>query len=245
MNDDRGVISVEALIAVTVFIVLMSFLLSLTKLFYIEDVMSQTVLEEVGELEKYNYLYEKVGVFDTELLNHLEIPLEASRLEFLDQFMGENLNHLTKELFLKSIYKRQLETIEQQLSSISNVILKRFTFSENRLEAVINYNHNLPFNMMIAQTISIKKTFWLFGNDGKLYEHQTLADFVNQTDDTAGLTIVYTTKSGTKYHKKTCFYIIRSTTDHQAVRKINMKKALSELLKPCKRCILNEGGIWN
>ena len=64
LKNKRGSLSIEALISVSTFLVLIVFLISLITLISTEERLDQRSYDILKELEIYNYLYEKVGFDD-------------------------------------------------------------------------------------------------------------------------------------------------------------------------------------
>lgn len=238
IKNKRGLISVEALLTVTIFVLLMSFLISLLQLFYIEDVLSQKVFDSVDELEKMNYLLEKIGDVHLEDLAIDNLPIDLKEYTYLNTFLNSEYQDQNKDVFLRHHFETDISQVMDRYKVVNDWSLEEFVLLGDRLSIDLTYKHHLPFKIQLKPEIQVNKTLWLFGDDPTLSDHQTLADILGNFNDFSVSTYVYTTKTGVKYHLKTCFYINRTTTDQSKIKRLSLKEALAAYFLPCKRCIL-------
>jgi len=232
MTDSRGNISVEALISITLFILLMSFLFQMLSMFSKEDKMSQIIFDEIYALENYGYLYEKVGLLDQEIDVNLG---EHQEIIDLINTSIKKINQKSKASYLKWVLKQELDVHKIEIDS--------FEIQGDTLSCKVTYNRQYLFGLSHDFDVFITKRMWLFGDQKELYPNKTLSDVLKKQTEDERNQLVYQTKTGGKYHLAGCFYLERSTTDHAKIKKMSLydAKYLYHLM-PCKRCM--KGVTW-
>ncbi len=104
--NDKGNISIEALISVTVFILLMIFLWQMLMIFSVEDTVSQQVFDDIYQLENYGYIYEKIGFINKPL--KIEGFENKEVISFINTAM-QTINHQSKESYLRYMLQTELD----------------------------------------------------------------------------------------------------------------------------------------
>lgn len=236
LKNKEGVITIESMIAVSILVIVMTTLMSIVTYFLIQDTHGQALLDLLDEVEVHNYLFEKMGIVDFQVLDEYHFLLEKLPIEPLKKVLNRNLNQ-TKSMYLNSVFLKGLSKIEE------NYELKSWSFKDNILRSELSLMIKLPFGYQKSDVFILEKRFWLFGSNAELFKHITLADLINQTKRLNDQTKVYVTKTGKRYHLFTCFYINRSTTNQSAIRMLTLKVAKLRY-EPCKLCILGGGLPW-
>lgn len=223
--NNRGSISVEALIGVTVFVLLMVFLGQMLMVFSAEDIVSQKVFDGVYQLENHGYLYEKIGLLHQS--PRIKGFDNSKILDLLNSSM-KAIDYKTKEAYLKFILSNSLD---------DNLSLSKFDLNQDRIMCQIVYEKQYLFGLKHEFIITVEKQLWLFGDDKSLYPHETLKDLLSRQYSKEKNTVVYHTKTGSKYHIEGCFYLRRSTTDKDKIKSISLYQAqYFYRFTPCKKC---------
>lgn len=220
--NNRGSISVEALITVSVMILLMAFMIQFMFFIQEEDLRTQYVYDALEDLEVCNYLYEKIGV--------IKIPIP-------DSPYTEYVSELVKSLE-EYVDGFVLETVLEQLLLKHDMMLTSYTYQDGVISGVVTHEKDFYLGGTKSFSIGFEKRLWLFGNQSELYPNHTLADLLDKESEEEKSITVYKTKTGEKYHLEGCFYLIRSTTDHMNIEGMTLYNARhKEHLSPCKRCL--------
>ncbi len=220
--NKRGSLTVEAVISVSTLILVLSFLFQIIILPSNEDIFSQKVFDALNELDNYSYAYEKIGLI--EITDKLDIVKGYSK--YINS-IAEYGNGIAKKEYLKSVFKSSLN---------KEIKILEFDLDNDLIKGKISYNRNYIFSNK-DYIIEFEKKLFLFGDDKKLFPNKTLASALDKiSDEDENNIIVYKTKTGSKYHKWGCFYLVRSTTDKKNITEQTLLEAQRMGLMPCKRC---------
>lgn len=227
MKNKRGSITVEAVIVVSVMILVCASLFQLLTLFPEEDIKVQTVYDICNKLDTVYYIYHKVGIFDSTYesgYQALDDLIEQTR-KFSDETTAEYI----------------LEETLSNLLAHEDMVLSSFELKDDRISGQIGYSRSIVFGYTWDMAIKFDKTMWLFGDNKSIYPNKSLADLLHTRDDHEKNLLVYQTKTGGKYHMAGCFYLRRSTTDKPNIKSMSLYEAKRiKHLTPCKRCIGGE-----
>lgn len=243
INNLDGSLSVEALISISVFLILIVFFINMITVVSLEDKIDQSTVDLISELEIYNYLYEKIG-FD-QILNidgykdRITDYIGNTREEWLEYLNFDKLIlDKGKESFLSTIAKEKIEDILEKNRKYSRLLNYDFSISDDIVTIKFSYSIVLIMDYKVRTTHFFEKKMWLFGDNSEIYPNDTLLSKLIKEDDELKNITVYKTKTGSKYHLEGCFYLRRSTTDKENIESLSMYKAkLIYQLEPCKRCI--------
>lgn len=210
----KGNTSIEALISVSVLILFFVILIQILLSFALDDLESQRLLDCLENINNYALAYDLIG-YDESLLDDFE-DLDLSILrEVKDQ---------SKEAFLESIFLSIFHNGEIEIHGdwITGYVPVGHTFLLKNTSSYIYFN----------------KKMLTYGNDPNLFDYKSLVDLLEETKEDEKNVYVYKTKTGSKYHEKSCFYLKRSTTDHDAIERISIYEAkYIYFLTPCKKCM--------
>lgn len=228
--NKKGVITVEAILALGV---LLSVILVLTSLFQymaFQDQVSQIGHDTLKDIEIVNFAYHVIEPSDW-------LPVEKVIPEKLNGFIEPYLQPIisfASEKVLTEAFESYFEISYTAYDIDTEVSVE---LNAHHIHVEINYDYVLPFLIDVKDCLVIDSQLYMYGVDG--HNPKTIDAFSGSDKQ-----YVYVTKSGHKYHTKDCFYINRSTTDHSKVRKISLKEAMKSY-QPCRRCILKEANPWN
>lgn len=246
LKNKAGVLSIEALMSVSIFLLVIVILINLLTLISTEERMDQYSYDLIKELEIYNYLYEKIG-FDeiTDLSSYKDaiyqyakqIPnLPEEYLELLD--FDEWCIDKGKEFFLSSTFKTRLESELLRYSRYTKLKIYEFDLEDNLLGVSFKYDVSLPLGFKFEIGHKIEKELWLFGDESDIYPNETLISKLKKEEVEEKSIVVYKTRTGGKFHTINCFYIVRSSTDKDNIVGITLKDAKSKYgLTSCSRCM--------
>ncbi len=220
--NKRGSITVESVIVVSTFIVVLSFLFQLMLLPSKEDISSQQIFDSLNELDNYSYAYEKIGLMEIKDQLHIISPYK----KYVDDIFKYG-NHLAKKEYLKLVFKHLLK---------ENIEIVEFDLEEDIIKGRVSYNRRYIFEERNYE-IEFEKKLFLFGDNRTLFPNKTLASVMKDAlEGEENSVLVYKTKTGSKYHKSGCFYLERLTTDKKNITAHTLLEAEKMGLKPCKRC---------
>jgi hypothetical protein len=243
MKLKKGSISIEAVISLSTLILFFSFLIQALLFYGFHDQTAQTIYDEIDSLSHYNYIYESVGIFNMADYPAFESEIPAEIKPLITKGI-QAIDGQGKEVFLKSVLKKQLEKIVH--SKVKDFKIIDFDLESDYLSVKVSYLQALPFGIEIPGYVQIDKQLWFLGSHPELINMKTLSSMLKENQEEQSNLYVYITKTGSKYHLEDCFYITRSTTDHKAVKKVILKDAEKNYgLTPCKRCILKGWSLWN
>lgn len=220
--NNKGSISIEALITLTVMILLMAFMIQMMFLLPEEDLMTQYVYDALETLEISNYMYHKIGILD------LPLP-DSPYSDYLSGVMND-LDDYAASYALEEVLNQLLKKHEMTLTT--------YAYKEGVVSGIVSYEKKFYLGGTRQFSIGFEKRLWLFGNEKNLYPNHTLADLLDKERDEEKNITVYKTQTGEKYHLEGCFYLIRSTTNHLSIESMTLYHARhKEHLSPCKRCL--------
>jgi hypothetical protein len=231
----KGSLSIEALISCSVLLMLLVILVSLFSFLSVEDQMAQAVLDEAKSLEMDYYLIQKVGISDWSILQSIDQVLP----EYVEEILGQRFSSYSELVTVESFMYLRLKYLLEDRGIVTSITIEDFEVEEDVLSFEIAYKQVLPLGIAVKNSIKLVYKMWYFGNAPYLYHQTTLGELIDEKADV----FVYVTKTGSKYHTKDCFYIVRSSTDQKGVKKILLTEA-KQGYAPCKRCILKEVSGW-
>ena len=243
INNSNGSLSIEALISVSVFLILMVFFINMITIVSLEDKVDQSTVDLISEIEIYNYLYEKIGFnqvlnigsYKDRILSYIGSE-NGAWLEYLD--FDKSILDKGKECFLSSVAENKIKVILKKNRRYSKLLSYDFSISGDIVTIDFSYNIILIMDYKVKTVHSFEKKMWLFGDNSEIYPNVTLLSSLAEEDEDLKNITVYKTKTGTKYHMKGCFYLNRSTTDKENIESLSMYKAkIIYKLQACKRCI--------
>lgn len=224
--NKKGSITVEALISVSIMILVLTSLFQLLTLYPTEDIQVQKTYDALNQLDTAYYLYHKVGVFDFDF---------KSGNDSLDQLISSTRDYLNQ-----ASVEKMLEGYLKHLLNDTAIEVKNFALENDIITGEIVYESHISLGPSWLMTTSFEKRLWLFGNEKEIYPNTTLLDQVKDSQEKDKSLIVYVTKTGEKYHQEGCFYLIRSTTDKSQIKALTLYEAKKKHLVPCKRCMGGE-----
>jgi len=218
---NKGSVSVEAAIVFPITILIMVICMQLLAFFPNEDLKVQQVNDALIRLDSLNYVYEKVGLLT------FDLP-EGPYNEFItssQNFVNENLESNILEAYLRyDLHKNE-------------ILLDEFTMTEDTVSGCVSWKKNFVLGFEKESYVKFEHVLWLFGDDKSLYPNETLTNALLKNEADEKSIWVYKTKTGSKYHLKGCFYLVRSTTDKSKIVKVNLYDAKHMyMLKACDRC---------
>jgi hypothetical protein len=215
VTNNKGLTSVESLVGLSTFILVMIVMMRLILFIAEEDSMHHEVMYIANQMEVNQIVSSRIG--------------SISSIDFLP----EDYKHLASKL--EDVLEKMVETLSVEslislidINHVHDIHLESYEINHEQLELIISYEHTFAFIFSRANVIELSYFPRMSGNDASLRELDSLTDYMDKT--------VYITRTGKKYHIKTCFYITRSTTDQSGVRKMKLKEVKFHY-EACKRCI--------
>ncbi|MCH4889034.1 pilus assembly protein [Acidaminobacter sp. JC074] len=219
---NRGSVSVEAAIVFPITILIMVMLVQVIAFFPSEDLKVQQVNDALIRLDSLNYVYEKVGLLTFDLPENPYSDFISSSQSFLN-------DHMASEI-LEAYLKNELSNHE--------ILLEDFSVTGDTVSGLVSWNKAFVFGLKKESHVKFEHVLWLFGDDKSLYPNETLTKTLFKNEEEEKTVMVYKTKSGSKYHRAGCFYLVRSTTDKSKIVKVSLYDAKRKyLLSPCERCV--------
>lgn len=176
MNKE-GSISVEALISVSIFLLLAGFLVGLIQFVGINDYVSQEVFNEVHKLELFNYAYEKIGVLEGADLIRVKKEWPSDLMYVLEADMYARGSE--KEGVLRALFKQGLAGLEKN-RQVTDVAIEAFGLEGEVLETKVTYDQDIALGFKVHQAIHVKAQLWYLGSEPWLIEDLSLADVLKK-----------------------------------------------------------------
>lgn len=217
----KGAVSIEALIAFSVALLLMGFLIQLLLFLPDEEVKTQQLYDAIVDFEIFNYAYEKIGV------KSIELPKFKWSNE-LNQLL-DSLKEYGEAKAYKMVFQKLLEDYD--------LSLEEFLLEDGILRGRVAFEKSFLLAGKREFFIAFEKRIWLFGDQKELYPNVQLSSLIHEDSEADKKRYVYMTVSGEKYHMEGCFYLMRSTTLHEHIKHVTVYEAeRTHYLKPCERC---------
>ncbi|MBN2796435.1 MAG: hypothetical protein JXR88_13570 [Clostridia bacterium] len=224
--NNKGVITIEGLIAFSAFLLVMVLIISMFHYYAYQDLVAQIAYDSVLTSEIVHFAYHVISPEDwikyESYIPEPLLPQVAPIIEQVKTLVSDEGFEIYLENYLKVKYKEHDIEIEPKVS-----------LKDGYLELELDYDYSMPFNFNLEDQLFVHKALYLYGVGG-----QKPSMALNKETK-----YVYVTKSGSKYHEANCFYLTRSTTDKEEIRKITLEEA-QKSYSPCRRCMIKEVDLW-
>ncbi len=185
-RNQNGSITVEAAIAVPIFICVFVSIIFLIKIVYVHEIIQHAITEVADEVASYSYIYH-ITKDDTQITQSIDSIINSSELGLNIRMYFEKYSNIKafqpfiKTLVLQQIENQQEEDIKKQLDKLHIIngadgldfSKSTFLLDNKHVDVIVRYKIKLPLPIDILPDIQImQRAFvraWLDGDGETLY----------------------------------------------------------------------------